>query len=159
MSMLSIMESTPDHRQDLAAAERAAAAPYVDYPPTPAWYPAAVGAWAAALVGALTLLDRHPVLRGVVLVSLVAVEGGFFAWYRSYRGTMPSLRHAPTEISREFRWYSLGLVVVVALVAGTALLVSQVAAVVLTFLLVTAGAASYERRYARAAEATRARLS
>ena len=159
MHMLSTMESSPDHRQDLAAAERAAAAPYVDYPPTPTWYPSAVGAWSAALLAALTLLDRHPVLRVVALVSLVAVEGAFFAWYRGYRGTMPTLRHAPAEINEEFRRYWLGLLVIVGLIAGTALFVSQVAAVGLTFLLVSAGAAAYERRYARAAEATRARLA
>jgi hypothetical protein len=152
------MESTPDHADTLAAAERAAAAPYVDYPATPSWYPPAVGAWTAALVAALTLLDDHPVLRVVSLLSLVAVEGAFFAWYRSYRGTMPTLRHAPTEINREFKWYFLGVSLVVAAIAAAALWVSGLLATLLAFVLVSAGAQAYERRYARAAAATRARL-
>jgi hypothetical protein len=152
------MESTPDHADHLAAAERAAAAPYVDYPATPPWYAPAVGAWAGALVGALLLLDEHPVLRVVSLLALVAVESGFIAWYRRYRGTMPTLRRAPAEMSREFGWYFLGLALVVAVVAAAALWVSGVLAAVLAFVLVTVGAEAYERRYARAAAATRARL-
>ena len=155
--MVSDMESTSPGQQ-LAAAERAAAAPYVDYPPTPRWYPPVVGAWSAALVAALTMLDGHPVLRGLTLVVLVALEGVFLGWYRVHRGTMPSLRHAPREIDAEFRRYLVGVVVVVGAVVAAALLLPDVVAPVLALVLVTAGAAAYERRYARAAEATRARL-
>lgn len=152
------MESIPDHADHLAAAERAAAAPYVDYPVTPSWYAPAVGAWAGALVGALTMLDDHPVLRVVSLLALVAVECAFIARYRSFRGTMPSLRRAPAEISREFGWYFLGVAFVVAVVAATALWLSGALAAVVAFVLVTVGAEAYERRYARAAAAIRARL-
>jgi hypothetical protein len=157
MSMVSGMESS-SARQDLAAAERAAAAPYVDYPATPRWYPPVLGAWTAALVAALTMLDGHPVVRGAVLVALVAMEGGFFGWYRVYRGTMPSLRHAPREINDELRRYVVVVVLMAGAVVAAALLLPDGVAPVLAFMLVTAGAAAYERRYARAAEATRARL-
>ena len=59
------METTPDPYQQLAEAERAAAAPYVDYPPTPAWYAPAVGAWSAAVVAALTIRPGPPVVSAV----------------------------------------------------------------------------------------------
>ena len=72
---------------------------------------------------------------------------------------MPSLRQVPQEIRREMSRFLArarrrrgrrrhGL-------ADAA----PLAAVALTFVLVTAGLAVYERRYARAAAATRARLS
>ena len=154
--MVSGMESSFDPRQDLVDAERAAAAPYLDYPPTPAWFAPAVGLWAGALVAVLGL-DSHA-LRLASIAVLIAVELLFLGWYRRKRGVMPRLRHAPPEIAREMRWYGVGVLVLVVVVVGT-FLVSTLAAVVLTMLLVTAGLAAYERRYERAAAATRARLA
>jgi hypothetical protein len=71
---------------------------------------------------------------------------------------MPSLRNAPPEIAREMRWYVVGAVVVLIAVLGV-YAISTAAAVVAAALLVTAGLAVYEQRYARAAAATRARLA
>ncbi len=157
--MVSGMETTPDPRQQLAEAERAAAAPYVDYPPTPRWYAPAVGAWSAALLAVVTTRTSHHVLAIVMLASLLAAEGAFFAWYRAKRGTMPSMRQVPTEIRAEMWRYLVGLAVVVAAVAAAVVLASWVVAAVVTFVLVTAGLTVYERRYERAAAATRARLA
>lgn len=156
--MVSTMETTPDPREQLDEAERAAAAPYVDYPRTPTWYAPAVGAWSAALVAVLATLTSHPVPSVVVLVVLVAAEGGFIAWYRTKRGTMPSMRQVPPEIRSEMTRYLVGLVVVMAAVVAAAVLLPWVFAAVLAFVLVTAGLTVYERRYGRAAAATRARL-
>jgi hypothetical protein len=156
--MVSTMETTPDPRQQLREAERAAAAPYVDYPRTPGWYAPVVGAWSAALVAVLATRSSHPVLSVVVLVALVAAEGGFLAWYRNKRGTMPSMRQVPPEIRREMSRYLVGLVVVVAAVVAAAVLLSGLLAALLAFVLVTGGLTVYERRYERAAAATRARL-
>ena len=91
------MESFSDPRQDLADAERAAAAPYVDYPKTPAWYPPAVGVWAAALVAVLGV-DGHT-LRSAGLAVLIVVEVLFLASYHRKRGVMPNLGGAPREIA------------------------------------------------------------
>ena len=51
------MESDVSPQEALAAAERATASVWTDYPPTPAWYYPAVGAWAAALAYAITGVD------------------------------------------------------------------------------------------------------
>lgn len=47
--MVPDMESIAQEEQ-LRAAERGAAAPYVSYPPTPWRYAPSVGAWAAAMI-------------------------------------------------------------------------------------------------------------
>ncbi len=156
MSMVSDMESYSDPRQDLADAERAAAAPYVDYPPTPAWYPPAVGVWAGALVGVMGL--DADALRYVSLAVLIGLEVLFIAWYRRKRGVNPSLRRAPREIAREMRLYA-GWAVLVLLAVLCAYAIDLVLAVVLATVLVTVGLTVYERRYARAAAATRTRLA
>jgi hypothetical protein len=54
------MEGAPSSQALLAEAERAAAAPYVDYPPSPRWFAPAAGLWAAGLVLAATALGDHP---------------------------------------------------------------------------------------------------
>ena len=157
--MVSSMESFYDPRQDLADVERAAAAPYVDYPPTPRWYPASVGLWSTALVAADGWLRHDTALFLAAIVVLFATNIAFITWYRRLRGTMPSMRHAPAEIAREMAWFIVGCVVVVALVALAFVTIGTLAACVVTFVLVTSGVAWYERRYARAAGAVRARLA
>lgn len=157
--MVSSMESFYDPRQDLADVERAAAAPYVDYPPTPRWYPASVGLWSTALVAADGWFRHNTPLFVATIVLLIATNIAFISWYRRLRGTMPSMRHAPAEIVREMAWMLVGCVVVVALVALTFATIGTLAACVVTFVLVMSGVAWYERRYARAADAVRARLA
>lgn len=149
------MESDCDPRAFLTVAERAAAAPYIDYPPTPKWYPPAVGAWAAATVLALSALSDHPAVAGPILLVLVAGEGAFFAWYRRYRQTMPRLHGAPPEINGAFRRYAVGVILVVAafVLAGPILTAG------VGFVTVTVGLALYERHYAAASDAAQRRLS
>ncbi|MEO5710905.1 MAG: hypothetical protein ABIQ59_13930 [Nocardioidaceae bacterium] len=150
------MESFSDPRQDLADAERAAAAPYVDYPPTPVWYPPAVGVWAGALVAVMGV--DTDALRYASLAVLIGLEVLFIAWYRRQRGVTPSLRRAPREIAREMRLYAVWAVLVLLAVLG-AYALNLVLAVVTATVLVTVGLTVYERRYARAAAATRTRLA
>jgi O-antigen/teichoic acid export membrane protein len=154
--MLSDMESS-ELRERLRVAERAAAAPYVDYPPTPRWYPPAAGLWSVALVLVVGLPTHSDVWRPVGLCLLVAVNLVFVRWYRRYRGTAPRGR-APREIRRVMAAFVVGAVVIV---AGAALLVwlaSAVVAAVVAFVVVTGAIAWYERVYARAADRTRERL-
>ena len=94
---------------------------------------------------ALAALPDHPVLGAVALAVLVAAEGAFFAWYRSYRQTMPTLQGAPTEIGRAFRRYAVGVVLVVAVTALAFVLAGPILSAVVTFVTVTAGLARYER--------------
>lgn len=156
--MLSDMESDFDGRQALLDAQRAAAAPYVDYPRLPAWYPPAAGLWGTAFTATqLFLRDEQPVFF-VVLSALVAIEVAFMVRQRRSRGTMPSMRGVPQELRWTFAYFALGVVAVLGAVIAGCVWLPAPFALVLTFVLVTAGVAAYERQYATAAAAVRARL-
>ena len=151
------METPLDPATQLREQERAAALPYTEYPPTPAWFPVATGLWFTALLASMLYL-RDSWTYAPAIFLLVAFELGFLAWYRKKRGTMPSLRGAPREFRRACTQYLCGALVVLLVVGAAALWLPHVVALLLCFLLVTTGTAAYERVYARAAEATRSRL-
>lgn len=153
------MATDDDLRTQQRAAERAEAAPWTDYPPTPRWYPPAVGLWAAALTASFTVLDGAA--RGVTVAVLIALELGFLAWYRTYRGTMPSglLGSMPPEIAVAARHLLAALAVVTALVAAAGFLGPDWLGPVLALVGVTAVVNHYETSYAAAAASTRARLA
>ena len=152
------MESTEDPRAALRIVERAGAAPYIDYPPTPKWFPSAVGLWAALMVLACHGASVRSTVFIPLIALLIAVEAAFFAWYRRYMQTWPTLRSAPREISAAYRRYAVGVVLVLGMCAAVFFLVGPVVCAVVTFALVTAGLWLYERNYAAAAAATRKRL-
>ena len=131
------------------AVERAAATPFLDHPPAPAWYCPAAGAWSAALVLALAGLAGRPAL---------AVPA-FLGWFRRRWGTWPRLRAAPPEIARAMRGYAVGAVAVIGAVVAAAVLVHPAAGAGVALVGVTTGLWVYERAYARAADAVRRRLS
>lgn len=143
-------------RAALREADRAEAAPWTDYPPTPRWHPAAVGLWAALLTLAFAELDD---LRLPAVLALVAIELGFVRWYVRYRnGVMPT-GSAPREFRGAIALFVTGAAVIV---AGTAALVTLLSpwagagfALVATTILLT----WYERAYADAAGRARARLA
>lgn len=152
------MESTPTPDEVLRATDRAAAAPWTDYPPTPLWYPPVTGMWAGLLVAVIGQRDAHPAITLAGLLGLVALEYAFVVWYRRYRGTMPA--SAPPE---EFRAPIARLVLGVAAIVGLAWLtgryVGLAAAAAVVAVLVTVLIAWYETAYAAAAAAARERLS
>ena len=156
--MVADMESDQDPRQLLAEAERASAAPYIDYPPTPGWYAPVVGAWAAAMVLTIGGMSDHKLVAVPILVVLIALEGAFFAWYRRYRKTNPTLTDAPPEIAVALRRYAVGVVVVVIACVLAFVLGGAVVSAVVAFVTVTGGLILYERQYAAAAAVTRERL-
>ncbi len=158
MSILADMESYTEARSALAVAERAGAAPYIDYPPTPKWYPAAVGAWLAAMIVVCHGASERPAVFVPALLVLLAAEGAFFAWYRRRWQTWPSMRNAPREIHAAYRRYAVGVTLAFAIGIAAYVLISPYVAAVLAFVLTTAGLTLYERDYANAAEATRRRL-
>lgn len=139
-------------------AERAEAAPYVDYPPTPWWYYPASGAWVAAYVGLLGLWDRQPVLLVGGMVALSAVVGGWLSWYQRYHGAMPRPFRGPRELRTAYVVYVLVSLAVVALVAGAWQVAGHLAAVVTGFVVTAIGLYAYERSYAGAARRVRERL-
>ena len=149
------MESNESARDLLREADRAEAAPWVDFPPTPAWYPASVGIWGAALTLVLGVLEEP--WRPVATLALVAIEVAFIRWYRSYRGTMPK-GPMPQEMRRPALLMALGLAAIV--VAAGALVMLGQPWVAAGLVLVTAIPLTwwYERAYAAAAERAKARL-
>lgn len=141
--------------------ERAEAAPYVDYPPTPWWYFPSVGLWAAALIAAFAWWRENTVLFIGTIVVLVALEGAFIAWMSRRHGAlpMPGRGTPPAEIAVVWRGYFAGVAVVVAVVGLVWWLAGPPVAAPVTFVLVTAGLVLYERRYAVAAAKVRERLA
>ncbi|MEU5563342.1 hypothetical protein [Micromonospora musae] len=153
------MESI-DLEGSLRTAERGAAAPYTTYPPTPWWYAPAVGAWSAAMVGAFIWWRESAGLFLGSLAALLAVEIVFVVWMRRRHGAlpMPGTGTPPTEIAQVWREFLAALPVLALLVGLVWWLIGVPAAAGTAFVLVTIGLSAYERRYARAAARTRARL-
>jgi hypothetical protein len=156
LAILSDMESDQDIARALRQADRAAAAPYIDYPPTPRWYPPATGLWAGCFCLALAIPSDSR-LRAVALLVLIVAELAFVAWYRRYRGTWPRGR-APEEIRRVLLAFVVGAVVVVGAVGLVVWLAGPWIAAVVAFVVVTPAVAWYEHAYAAAADRARARL-
>ncbi|WP_040590163.1 hypothetical protein [Sciscionella marina] len=151
------MESNRDAEEAPRQADRAAAAPYVDYPPTPAWYPPATGLWAAAFC-LVTGIPSGSALKAVALAVLVVAELGFVVWYRRYRGVLPRGR-APKEVRKVLAAFVVGAVVVIAVIGVTLWLTTPLLAAILAAAVVIPAIAWYERAYAAAAGRTRARLA
>lgn len=145
-------------RNALHEADRAAASPWIDYPPTPVWQVPAMGLWSAAFV-LVWRLDGP--LFAVSVVSLLLLEAAFIRWMSQRHGAMPFPGHGtpPPEIGRVYRGYFVGTGVVVLVVGIVWWLLGVVTAGVATFLLVTGGLAVYEHTYSAAAARVRDRLS
>ena len=141
--------------ESLRAADRAEAAPWLDYPPTPGWYPPATGAWAAALTLAFAM--ESGVLRSLAVLGLVGIELGFLRWYRRYRGTMPS-GVPPRELRPAVATVMVALAATIATIGAVSLTVSPWAAALIALVAVTAVVAWYERAYATATARARRRL-
>lgn len=154
--MLSDMESNRDPAESLRTADRAAAAPYIDYPPTPRWYPWVSGLWAACFCLSTAIPDDSP-YDELALVALVAVEIAFLTWYRRYRGTWPRGK-APAEVRRVMTGFLLGAAVVIGLLALVLWLAPVWVAAIAALVVVAPALAWYEKAYAAAAARTRARL-
>lgn len=107
--MLSAMENTSDPHQALRAADRAEAAPYLDWR-APPWVPLTVGLIAAVFVLGVHLGNRADVpgwLSALPLLLVVAMSWGIgTAVYRAH-GAWPTAQ-VPREVTRVFAWYVLG---------------------------------------------------
>ncbi len=141
--------------------DQAAARPFIDYPPTPWWYPILMGGCFSATAAVLLLIYHGNVVAGIVLgvAALVAV-GIFGGWYRSRWGTWPQMREAPAEIRRAYRRCFAGLFVALVLTVVVGLVSPPVVTVVVAFLVFTALFWGYERKvYPAACADVRARLA
>lgn len=160
------MESDAELRERLRVAERAAAAPYVDYPPTPWWYPAMLAVYAAALAlvfgaarGQLTFFGE--LVAVAVLLLAVFLLGAWWRWDRNRRGTWPRVwrfSSAPPEIRPVMRRWFAGFVVVLAVAAALVVWVSVWLAAPVAAVITYLGVVWYERVFGRAAARVRERL-
>lgn len=154
--MLSDVESNREAAEALRQAERAAAAPYIDHPPTPIWYPPAIGLWAALFCLAMAIPPDSS-LRAPALGVLVLADLGLVAWYRRHRGVWPRGR-APEEIRKVLTAFIAGAVVVIGLLGVTLWLLTPWVAAVVALVVVPPVVSWYERAYAAAARRARVRL-
>lgn len=79
LCVVSTTESYSNAREALDDLQRAEASPYVDYPPTPRWYPPLVGLWAGALVMAIDMLIRTTWIGCLAIAGLVVVQATFLS--------------------------------------------------------------------------------
>lgn len=151
------MESD-DPAYELTLIERAAAAPYVDYPATPAWYPTVVGLWAAAMIGTFWWWRDSIVLFVGSITLLVILEVSFLQWVSKRHGAIPRLGHGtpPPQIARLYKLFFVGFLLVIAAVGLTWWLGGLGWGMVAAFVFVTAGVTVYERSYAQTAKQVRA---
>lgn len=150
------MESAQDIARELRQADRAAAAPYIDYPPTPRSYLVVTGLWAICFCLTLAIPRPGP-LREVTQLVLIAVSLALTGWYHRHRGTWPRGR-APEEIRRVKVAFLIGATMVVCLVAVAFGLAGPWVATPVAVVVIAPALARYERAYARAAARARARL-
>ena len=111
------MESDAEIRAQLRALERAEAAPYTDFRPTPRWFLPAAALWGGSLAAFVRLSrseSRPAEIAAVVgIIGLAALIGVYVTWYQRYHGATPSLfRRKPPEIRRVMAFYVVGALVV-----------------------------------------------
>ncbi len=153
-------------RETLREAERAAAAPWVDYPRDPAWHALAlsvagpmfvlIGAQLfGALAGRATVIALPSVVLSLLVVLVVTDQ-------RRRRGTWPT-GAMPTELRALLPGYIAGAIVLAVVFAGAGALapapVPLVLALVLAYGVTFAGVRWYLRAYDRAAARVRERLA
>lgn len=155
------MESDRQLRERLLLAERAAAAPYVDYPRDPWWIAPGFGLLAVLFVLGINLRERPDGsgwLGSLMSLAVVLAAGGFLRWQRRRRGTMPAGK-APREVKRVLVGFVVGAsIVAVALftLADTAPLWLALPA---AFAVTTAGMLWYGAAYDHAAAKVKERLA
>lgn len=160
LGILSNMESI-DVAEQARIIERAEAAPYVNYPPTPRLYHPGAGLWAAAMVLSYTLLRDNLLVFAIAVGSLLVIEFGYLSWAAKRYGALPwpGRGNPPAEIAAQYRAFFIGAGVSALLVVASWFLLGGFVAAGLAFVLVAGGTLRYEHTYARAAAGVRARLA
>lgn len=157
--MVADVESYLDARTALDEMERAEASPYVDYPPTPAWYAPSVGLFAGALVCGIAVLISSVWLGCMVIGGLVVLEGAFLRWYSRVHGALPTLRHPPTEFRPLFWRFAVGYVALIVIAVALWFLANAWITAITVAVMATVAVMIYEKAYAAAAARTKVRLA
>ncbi len=148
------------NEEALAAAERAAVAPWIEQPATPWWYIPSFGLLMGAVV--LILGERASMSSAWFALSAIAVVFLIGAWLgavTAHQGVVPRLRSAPPEFVPVVRGYFVGYVLLLAMVVIVYLAADSRVAAVLAAVGTWIGLVVYEKRYTTAADAVRRRLT
>lgn len=153
-----------DAATELRAAEQAAAAPYLDYPPTSWWEPWAVGLWCGAMTWLVGMQLRGEDIGWVIIAQplLVLAMAGWVFWQARRHGALPSRLwgpQVPPEIRGAYRRYLVGVLVYLALIAALLGWTTATVAAVTAVPLGIVGFRLYDRDYRAAAERARVRLA
>lgn len=154
------MESEDEVREQLKAAERTAAAPYIEYPKDSWWTVPGFGILASVFVLSVNLRGHTDIpgwAGALILALVVACAGGYLWWHRRRRGTMPAGK-APAEFNRVLRGFILGALVVAVALFVLADLTPLWLAVPSAFVIASIGMWWFGRAYDRAATQVRERL-
>lgn len=128
----------------------AAAAPFLEPPPTPSWYPVAAGAWSAAFVLAVGgLRDRFGLFTAAMGV-LVGLLVAYTTWFGRRWGGWPPARRAPAEIDRVMRRFLLGGAVIIGAIMLIGHWTGYILAAGATFIAVTMWVGWYDTAYTAA---------
>lgn len=142
-------------REQLDEIERGELVSWVVYPPTPAWWAAGFGLWAATLALVAGLLDGGA--RSLAQLVLVLLMFLTIAWDRRRRGTYPS-GLPPRDFYRPILRMLLGALAVAGVAWVVGAQVSVWVAAAIAGLGSWAVVARYEHEYAVVAARIRERL-
>lgn len=151
-----------DHvHQQLRAAERAAAAPFVEEPRSEAWYPALMAAFCTAICAGPVLVVTGYAPLGFLLQAVAVVAlAAYYARHQARAGAVPRMRAAPPEVRRAYAHLLGGTALAAAVSAGLWLLGGWPVGLATVFVTVLAVVWFYERRsYPRAVARVRERLA
>lgn len=144
----------------LKEADRAAAAPFIDLPESPWWYPLFNACVVTALAAGPAVTSSGQGLLGFALSTVAIVA--MLVYYLNERertGVYPRARSAPPEIRAAHARLGLGTIVILGLSALLWWQFGAVPALVVLFLATLIGVWYYERRYyPRAVARVRERL-
>lgn len=155
------MESKPDFEALAKVADRAAAAPYVDYPRDPAWTVPLFGLFGAFLWLAFNLSANRSGssrISFIIYAALIAAVTLWLVQQRRRRGNFPSGK-APKEIRNVMAWYLVGAVAIAIALVLLGRFAPLYVGMPAGFILGAGGVWWYGIAYDRAAEKVKARLS
>lgn len=156
------MESN-EIREQLRLAERAAAAPYIDYPKDP-WWQFLLLSLVLPIFALLlnTLVNGSTTMRSLLALQSLAITGITLAVVlsqRKRRGALPSGGKAPAELRRVFRWYFVGASALTLAVSALALTTPLYVSMPVAWALSLFGIAWFGMAHERAAVRIRERLA
>jgi hypothetical protein len=152
------MENTQSTLRDV---ELAAAAPFVNEPVSPWWYPPLMAGFFTAMVAGPLLISQGLGAAGFGLYAIAVIAIAMVhAAHRAKAGTSPKMRSAPAEIKHAYRGLFLGFGGSAVISVAVWMLLGWQGGLSVIFLTTLAATWAYERvLYPRAVQRVRDRLA